>query len=181
MTERRDRIPVSTVGELKMRYILVRWQPNSRDRQTTVIPRSLVFFSISLPIWIDIPFPIRFALENSLSMCIIQKAWEPWPVTRPTTWGLRMPTPSRRATKNPRRHVSYSTLRLKMKKTYQNTARCLDFDGVQSCEVSGCQNQSASYALLIHFAPSLYWLKSSSVFSWCGTKIRNNLLFIVFC
>ena len=57
MTERWAKTPLSTVGESKMRYMLVRWQPSSRDSPTTVMPRSRVFFSISLPIWIDILFP----------------------------------------------------------------------------------------------------------------------------
>ena len=106
MTQSRDKMPVSTVGESKMRYTLVRWQPNSRDNPTTVMPRSRVFFSISFPMWTDIQtFRIVHLKTPCQGACYNEKAWESWPVTRPTTWGLRMPTPSRRATKNPRWYV----------------------------------------------------------------------------
>ena len=54
-----------------------------------------------------------------------------------------MPSPYEQTTNNPRMDMSFMT--------YQDVAVALTLTGVEICEVSGCQNQCASYALIIIF------------------------------
>ena len=70
MFESLNSISVSTEAESKIRYMLVRWQPNSRASHETVTLRSLTTFLISSPIKIYIhliymcisPLPLKMQI-----------------------------------------------------------------------------------------------------------------------
>lgn len=182
MEESLCKTPVSTVGESKIRYMLVRWQPNSRDRPTTVRPRSFIFFLIAFPIWTDIGFhplctwklPVNVHNTKKRGSLDLSLVWQPEAFACPSSQDEQRKTHAR--------YVTFSSLPKHcwntetVSKTYQDVSRYFDY--WLDWKLRSFRSSTPKRKLRF-INNTLHPRSSSKVRKWCAAKIQIVCLLLV--